>query len=76
MIEEGYAARAGDIDVIYVNGYGFPRYRGGPMYYADTIGLETVLQRVEAYRARFGDYWKPAPLLEKLVAAGGSFAEI
>jgi len=75
VIEEGYATRPSDIDVIYANGYGFPRYRGGPMYYADTIGLAIVLQRVEEYRARFGDYWKPAPLLEKLVAAGSSFSE-
>jgi 3-hydroxyacyl-CoA dehydrogenase len=76
VIDEGYAARPSDIDVIYVNGYGFPRYRGGPMYYADTIGLATVLKRVEAYRARFGSYWKPAPLLEELVAAGGKFSAL
>jgi 3-hydroxyacyl-CoA dehydrogenase len=46
------------------------------MYYADTIGLATVLKRVEAYRARFGSYWKPAPLLEELVAAGGKFSAL
>jgi 3-hydroxyacyl-CoA dehydrogenase len=76
VIEEGYATRPGDIDVIYAYGYGFPRYRGGPMYYADTIGLATVLQRVEEYRARLGDHWTPAPLLQKLVAAGSGFSDI
>jgi 3-hydroxyacyl-CoA dehydrogenase len=73
VLEEGYATRAGDIDVIYCYGFGFPRYRGGPMFYAETIGLPTVLARVNEYRARFGDYWKPAPLLERLVAEGRGF---
>jgi 3-hydroxyacyl-CoA dehydrogenase len=73
VLEEGYALRAGDIDVIYVYGFGFPRWRGGPMFYADTIGLPVVLARVREYRARFGDYWKPAPLLERLVAEGRGF---
>jgi 3-hydroxyacyl-CoA dehydrogenase len=73
ILEERMALRPGDIDVIYVNGFGFPRHRGGPMYYADTIGLAKVLARVNEYRAKFGDYWKPAPLLERLVAEGKSF---
>jgi 3-hydroxyacyl-CoA dehydrogenase len=73
VLAEGYATRAGDIDIIYVYGFGFPRHRGGPMFYADTIGLETVLARVREYRARFGDYWEPAPLLERLVAEGRGF---
>jgi 3-hydroxyacyl-CoA dehydrogenase len=72
VLEEGYASRAGDIDVIYCYGFGFPRYRGGPMFYAETIGLVTVLSRVNEYRARFGDYWRPAPLLERLVEDCGS----
>lgn len=72
MLEEGYASRAGDIDVIYCQGFAFPRYRGGPMFYAETIGLDTVLSRVKDYRARFGDYWRPAALLERLVAEGRS----
>jgi len=76
VLEDGYATRAGDIDVIYCYGFGFPRHRGGPMFYADTVGLPTVLARVKEYRARFGDYWQPAPLLEKLVSAGrGLYAE-
>jgi 3-hydroxyacyl-CoA dehydrogenase len=70
VLADGYAIRASDIDVVYVHGFGFPRHRGGPMFYADTVGLPTVLSRVNEYRARFGDYWQPAPLLERLVAEG------
>jgi 3-hydroxyacyl-CoA dehydrogenase len=70
VLEDGFALRAGDIDVIYCYGFGFPRHRGGPMFYADTVGLPTVLARVREYRDRFGDYWQPAPLLERLVAEG------
>jgi 3-hydroxyacyl-CoA dehydrogenase len=73
VLDEGYALRPGDIDVIYVYGFGFPRWRGGPMFYADTVGLPTVLARVREYRERFGDYWKPAPLIERLVAEGRGF---
>jgi 3-hydroxyacyl-CoA dehydrogenase len=73
VLEDGFAIRASDIDVIYHNGFGFPRYRGGPMFYADTVGLPTVLARVREYRDRFGDYWKPAPLLERLVSEGRGF---
>jgi 3-hydroxyacyl-CoA dehydrogenase len=73
VLEEGYALRPSDIDVIYAYGFGFPRYRGGPLFYADTIGLPTVLRRVAEYRARFGNYWTPAPLLERLVAEGRGF---
>jgi 3-hydroxyacyl-CoA dehydrogenase len=73
VLDEGYATRAGDIDIIYCYGFGFPRYRGGPMFYADTVGLSTVLARVHQYRQRFGDYWQPAPLLERLAAEGRGF---
>ena len=73
VLEEGFAIRAGDIDVIYAYGFGFPRHRGGPMFYADTVGLPTVLARVKEYRERFGDYWQPARLLEQLVAEGRGF---
>jgi 3-hydroxyacyl-CoA dehydrogenase len=75
VIEDGYAMRASDIDVIYAYGFGFPRHRGGPMFYADTVGLATVLERVKQYRARFGDYWQPAPLLERLVGEARGFYE-
>jgi 3-hydroxyacyl-CoA dehydrogenase len=73
VLEDKFAIRAGDIDVIYCYGFGFPRHRGGPMFYAETIGLKTLLSRVHEYQARFGDYWEPAPLLERLVAEGKSF---
>jgi 3-hydroxyacyl-CoA dehydrogenase len=73
VLEEGFAQRAGDIDVIYAHGFGFPRHRGGPMFYAETIGLPVLLARVKEYRARFGDYWMPAALLERLVAEGRGF---
>jgi 3-hydroxyacyl-CoA dehydrogenase len=73
VLEDGFALRAGDIDVIYCYGFGFPRHRGGPMFYADTVGLPAVLRRVEDYRAALGDYWKPAPLLARLAAEGRGF---
>ncbi|HXI29558.1 MAG TPA: 3-hydroxyacyl-CoA dehydrogenase family protein, partial [Vicinamibacterales bacterium] len=73
VLQDGFATRAGDIDIIYAYGFGFPRHTGGPMFYAETIGLDTVLARVKEYRARFGDYWEPAPLLERLVAEGRGF---
>ena len=77
VLEEGIAIRPGDIDVIFVNGYGMPRYRGGPMKYADMVGLDNVLAAVEKYRARYGDlWWTPAPLLERLARAGSSFREL
>jgi 3-hydroxyacyl-CoA dehydrogenase len=73
VLEEGFAIRASDIDVVYVNGFGFPRHRGGPMFYADTVGLPTVLARVNDYRRQFGDYWQPSPLLERLASEGRGF---
>jgi 3-hydroxyacyl-CoA dehydrogenase len=73
ILEEGFALRASDIDVIYCYGFGFPRHRGGPMFYAQTVGLPTVLARVREYRQRFGEYWRPAPLLEQLVDSGRSW---
>jgi 3-hydroxyacyl-CoA dehydrogenase len=67
ILDEGIAQRASDIDVVWCAGYGFPRYRGGPMFYADTIGLPTMLARIRQYE------WKPAPLLETLATAGRGF---
>jgi len=76
ILEEGIAQRPGDIDVVYVYGYGFPAWRGGPMHYADAIGLDKVLARIEEFRERFGDEnWTPAPLLTKLVNEGRTLAE-
>ncbi len=74
VLEEHFATRASDIDVVYCYGFGFPRYRGGPMYYAETeVGLPALLARVQEYRERFGDYWTPSPRLERLVAEGKGF---
>lgn len=76
ILEEGIAQRPGDIDVVYVYGYGFPAFRGGPMHYADVVGLDHVLQRVREFQQRFGsDNWTPAPLLERLVAEETTLAE-
>ena len=73
VLEEGFATRASDIDVVYVHGFGFPRHRGGPMFYADTIGLPTVVSRVRMYREQFGDHWQLSPLLERLAVEGRGF---
>ena len=73
ILEEGIALRAVHIDIIYVNGYGFPAYRGGPMWYADTVGLKTVHARICEFHREFGELWQPAPLLAKLAAEGASF---
>jgi 3-hydroxyacyl-CoA dehydrogenase len=73
VLEEGYALRAGDIDTIYVNGYGFPNYRGGPMWYADTVGLKKIYERVSEFHKQLGALWTPAPLLKKLAEEGGTF---
>ncbi len=74
ILEEGVVARASDIDVVWLTGYGFPRFRGGPLYYADRLGLARVVERIEALRDRFGAaYWTPAPALERLAKAGQGF---
>jgi 3-hydroxyacyl-CoA dehydrogenase len=75
ILEEGKAQRASDIDIVWINGYGWPVYRGGPMFYADTVGLKTVLAKLKEYQAKFGDDFKPAALLEKLAAEGGTFTK-
>jgi 3-hydroxyacyl-CoA dehydrogenase len=75
ILEEGIALRAVDIDIIYLNGYGFPAYRGGPMWYADTIGLKKVYERICEFQQRVGSWWEPAPLLRRLAEQGKTFAE-
>jgi 3-hydroxyacyl-CoA dehydrogenase len=75
ILEEGIALRAVDIDIIYLNGYGFPAYRGGPMWYADTAGLDRVLGRISEFHRQHGDLWEPAPLLKRLAQEGKTFAE-
>ncbi|TQV83997.1 3-hydroxyacyl-CoA dehydrogenase [Exilibacterium tricleocarpae] len=75
ILEEGIAQRAGDIDVVYVYGYGFPAARGGPMHYADSLGLKQVYETVCKFRDQYGaENWEPAPLLERLAGEGGTFA--
>jgi 3-hydroxyacyl-CoA dehydrogenase len=73
ILEEGKALRASDIDIVWINGYGWPVYRGGPMFYGDTIGLGKVLDRMKAFQATMGDEFKPSALLEQLAAEGGAF---
>lgn len=76
LLEQGIARSAADIDVIWCNGYGFPKARGGPMFYADTVGLPEVLSAIEKYRAAYGPlYWTPAPVLERLARSGGTLAD-
>ncbi|MBC3930342.1 3-hydroxyacyl-CoA dehydrogenase NAD-binding domain-containing protein [Undibacterium curvum] len=74
ILEEGIANRASDIDMVYLTGYGFPLHTGGPMFYADTVGLSNVVRAMEKYaKGRHGEAWKPAPLLAKLAADGKTF---
>jgi 3-hydroxyacyl-CoA dehydrogenase len=74
ILEEGYALRSVDIDIIYLNGYGFPAYRGGPMWFADTVGLGKVYDRICEFHRQHGALWEPAPLLKQLAAQGKTFA--
>jgi 3-hydroxyacyl-CoA dehydrogenase len=76
ILEEGIALRASDIDMVYLTGYGFPPYRGGPMFYADTVGLSQVVKSIEKFQQGYqGAQWKPAPLLVKLAKEGRRFNE-
>ena len=75
ILEEGYALRASDIDIIYLNGYGFPPHRGGPMWYADTVGLKEVFERISDFHRQHGETWRPASLLKRLAEQGKTFAE-
>jgi len=73
ILEEGKAQRASDIDVVWINGYGWPVYRGGPMFYADLVGLNNVVGKLKEFEATMGEAFRPAPLLEKLAAEGKTF---
>lgn len=73
ILDEGIAQRASDIDVVWINGYGWPVYRGGPMFTADTIGPDVILEKMREFEARFGADFTPAPMLERIVREGGSF---
>jgi 3-hydroxyacyl-CoA dehydrogenase len=77
ILEEGIALRASDIDTMYLNGYGFPAWRGGPMWQVDNvIGMKKAAERIKAYEAKYGARWKIAPLIEKLAAENGTFAAL
>lgn len=78
VLHEGMAYRASDIDTVYINGYGFPAWRGGPMYWAEhAVGLDRVLEKIREFASLYGErYWKPSALLERLVAEGGSLRDI
>ncbi|MET7247484.1 3-hydroxyacyl-CoA dehydrogenase NAD-binding domain-containing protein [Methylobacterium sp. EM32] len=76
ILEEGKAIRASDIDIVWINGYGWPVYRGGPMFWADTIGLPKVLERLRVYEAEYGEAFKPSALLERLAAEDKGFKDL
>ncbi len=75
ILEEGIALRSVDIDIVYLYGYGFPAWRGGPMKYADRVGLKEVYDRICHYHDTQGFWWKPAPLLKELAESGGTFSD-
>ena len=76
ILEEGKAIRASDIDIVWINGYGWPVYRGGPMFYGDTVGLDKVLARMREWHAQMGDAFKLSALLERMVAEGQKFQSL
>ncbi|MCY4593121.1 MAG: 3-hydroxyacyl-CoA dehydrogenase NAD-binding domain-containing protein [Alphaproteobacteria bacterium] len=76
ILEEGLAIRPSDIDVIWIHGYGFPRWRGGPMFWADSVGLDRILEAMQRWHREHGEWMRPAPLLERLVREGRGFASL
>ena len=76
ILEEGMAIRASDIDIVWINGYGWPIYRGGPMFYGDTVGLAVVLDTMRVFESRLGSDFMPSPLLERMVADGKRFQDL
>ncbi|MCK0168518.1 3-hydroxyacyl-CoA dehydrogenase NAD-binding domain-containing protein [Jannaschia sp. S6380] len=76
VVEDGIAARPLDVDVVFLHGYGFPRHRGGPMHWADAQGLDRILADIRAFAEDDDHFWRPAPLLERLVAEGADFASL
>ena len=76
ILEERIAIRPSDIDIVWINGYGWPVYRGGPMFYADTVGLATVVAKLKEHAPKLGPDFKLSPLLEKLAAEGKRFQDL
>ncbi len=73
ILDEGIAIRGSDIDVVWVNGYGWPVYRGGPMYWADSVGLAEIVDKIKHYSDTLGgNHWNLSPLLERLASEGGA----
>ena len=75
ILEEGVAQRSGDMDIVYINGYGFPIWRGGPMFYANQLGLSEVINKMSNFSELDKNFWEPAPLLKKLADESGAFGE-
>ena len=75
ILEEGVAQRSGDMDIVYINGYGFPIWRGGPMFYANQLGLKEVIKKMDVFSKLDKEFWKPAPLLQQLADQSASFGE-
>ena len=73
LLEAGVALRASDIDIVYCYGYGFPKYRGGPMFWAEQQGIDTIVNDMRRFANEYGDHWRPAPLLERLAESGDGF---
>ncbi|MDX3984027.1 MAG: 3-hydroxyacyl-CoA dehydrogenase NAD-binding domain-containing protein [Achromobacter sp.] len=76
VLHEGIALRPSDVDVVFLSGYGFPRHRGGPMHYADSVGAAQVLADIRAFAKEDPAFWKPSPLLVRLAESGGTFASL
>jgi 3-hydroxyacyl-CoA dehydrogenase len=76
VLEDAIAIRPCDIDIVYINGYGFPEVSGGPMFWADQQGLDNILSDIKGFQQEYGEFWKPAPLLERLVAQGKNFGSL
>jgi 3-hydroxyacyl-CoA dehydrogenase len=76
ILDEGIALRASDIDTVWINGYGFPPHRGGPMFYADTVGLPKIVAKIQEFFTKHGKAWTPSPLLQRLATEGRTFASL
>ena len=73
LLDDGVALRASDIDIVYCYGYGFPKYRGGPMFWAEQQGIDNIVNDMRRYANEYGDHWRPAPLLERMAESGDGF---
>jgi len=76
VLDEGIALRASDIDMACIKGYNWPTYRGGPMFWADTIGLDTIIAKLKEFEASYGKDFTPSPLLERVAREGGRLSDI